>query len=62
MKIKMKIKIMKIIINLKSIIKYKLGFKYIKIKEIFLLNLKKHNKFIYDIIVIILFHQSSKFT
>jgi len=39
-------------------IRYNLTFKHIKTIETFLLNLKKQNKFIYDISVLILFHQS----
>jgi len=39
-------------------IRYNLTFKHIEIIETFLLNLKQQNKFIYDISVLILFHQS----
>jgi hypothetical protein len=39
-------------------IRYNLTFKHIEIIENFLLKLKEKNKFIYDISVLILFHQS----
>ena len=39
-------------------IRYNLTFKHIKVIENFLLKLKEKNKFIYDISVLILFHQS----